>query len=307
MQTALLLLPDFALILLGAGLRRWMHLGDHFWAGVEKLVYFIFFPALLLHAMLRAHLDFSTATPIILTAAASLATGMCLAFLPRPLFALLGKPLPPLQFASLFQCGFRFNSYIGLAVAGMLFGTPGIVLMGLILGVCVPWVNITAVWMLARHAEAGLFKELLRNPLIWGTLLGLGLNLANISAPQPIQAFFGRLADASIALGLLAVGAALRLDRGQSLRTYGLSGWFLLVKLGIMPLVALVVGATLGLTGLNYAVVVLFAGLPTASSAFILATRMGGDGNSVAWQISAGTLLSMLTLPALAVYLAAVP
>lgn len=303
MNTALLLLPDFALILLGVGLRRWMHLGDHFWGGVEKLVYFIFFPALLLHAMLRAHLDFSTATPILLTAAASLATGMALAFVPRLFFAGCGKPLNPLYFASLFQCGFRFNSYIGLAIAGMLFGTPGIVLMGLILGVCVPWVNITAVWMLARHAEAGLFRELLRNPLIWGTLLGLTLNLAGITAPQPIQAFLGRLADASIALGLLAVGAALRLDRQQPLHTYGLSSWYLMVKLCVMPLVALLVGGLLGLKGLNYAVVVLFAGLPTASSAFILATRMGGDGNSVAWQISAGTLLSMLTLPALAVYL----
>ena len=49
MNTALLLLPDFALILLGVAIRRWMHLGDHFWNGVEKLVYFILFPALLIN------------------------------------------------------------------------------------------------------------------------------------------------------------------------------------------------------------------------------------------------------------------
>ena len=35
---ALALLPDFALILLGASLRRLLHLGDHFWSGLEKLV-----------------------------------------------------------------------------------------------------------------------------------------------------------------------------------------------------------------------------------------------------------------------------
>lgn len=304
MNTALLLLPDFALILLGVALRRWMHLGDHFWGSVEKLVYFIFFPALLLHAMLRAHLDFAATGPLLLTAATSLATGMLLSALPRLCSGLLAKPLSPMQFASLFQCGFRFNSYIGLAVAGMLFGTPGIVLMGLILGVCVPWVNLTAVWMLAKHAESGLFRELLRNPLIWGTLLGLLLNLAGFTAPQPLTGFLGRLADASIALGLLAVGAALRLDSQQTSRhQLGFATWFLSVKLLVMPLTALIVGNALGLSGLNYAVVVLFAGLPTASSAFILATRMGGDGKSVAWQISAGTLLSMLTLPLLAIYL----
>ena len=37
--------------------------------------------------------------------------------------------------------------------------------------------------------------------------------------------------------------------------------------------------------------------LPTASSAYILAQRMGGDGRSVAWLISAGTLAAMVTLP----------
>jgi len=41
---------------------------------------------------------------------------------------------------------------------------------------------------------------------------------------------------------------------------------------------------------------VLFSALPTASSAYILAMRMGGDGKSVAWLISATTLSSMLTL-----------
>ena len=41
----------------------------------------------------------------------------------------------------------------------------------------------------------------------------------------------------------------------------------------------------------------LFAAVPTASSAYILAMRMGGDGRSVAWLISATTLGSMVTLP----------
>jgi predicted permease len=73
-----------------------------------------------------------------------------------------------------------------------------------------------------------------------------------------------------------------------------------------LPLVALVVGAQVGLTGLNYQIVVLFAALPTASSAYILAMRMGGDGKSVAWLISATTLGSMLTLPLWAAWLARV-
>jgi hypothetical protein len=66
---------------------------------------------------------------------------------------------------------------------------------------------------------------------------------------------------------------------------------------------AVVLGRQFGLAGLNYQVVVLFAALPTASSAYILAMRMGGDGKSVAWLISATTLGSMLTLPLWAAWL----
>ena len=121
MTTALLLFPDFALILLGAAIRRWMHLGDHFWNGVEKLVYFILFPALLINAIVKTRLDLGAALPLLATAFAAMAGGMLLGLLPK-----FVVKLPPLTFASLFQCGYRFNSYIALAVAGMLFGAPGI-------------------------------------------------------------------------------------------------------------------------------------------------------------------------------------
>ena len=296
MHTALLLLPDFALILLGAALRRWMQLGDHFWNGVEKLVYFILFPALLINAIVNTRLDLAAALPLLATALAAMAGGMLLAGLPAALVN-----LPALRFASLFQCAYRFNSYIGLAVAGMLFGAPGIATMGLIVGVAVPFANLVSVWMLARHGDSALWREIVRNPLIWGTATGFLLNLAGFLPPAPLQAFLGRLADASIALGLIAVGAALRLDNVPGVRAFSL--WLLAVKLLALPLIALIVGARLGLSGLNYQIVVLFAALPTASSAYILAMRMGGDGRSVAWLISATTLVSMLTLPLWAAWL----
>ncbi len=296
MSTVLLLLPDFSLILLGAAIRRWMGLGDHFWAGVEKLVYFILFPALLIHAITRTHLDLGAALPLLATAFAAMAGGMALALLPRPWLK-----LPALTYASMFQCGYRFNSYIALAVAGLLFGTPGVATMGLIVGAAVPFANLVSVWMLARHGEVGIVREVLRNPLIWGTTAGFVLNMLGFVPPAPLQIFLGRLADAAIALGLIAVGAALRLDGFHGVRR--LAVWLVVVKLLLLPLAALALGRQFGVDGLALQVVVLFAAMPTASSAYILAMRMGGDGRSVAWLISATTLLSMLTLPLWAAYL----
>lgn len=296
MHTALLLLPDFALILLGAAIRRWMHLGDHFWNGVEKLVYFILFPALLINAIIKTRLDLAAALPLLAAAFVALAAGMVLGLLPK-----LFTKLPALTYASMFQCAYRFNSYIALAVAGMLFGAPGIATMGLIVGAAVPVVNLISVGMLARHGDSGLWREVARNPLIWGTAAGFLLNLAGFVPPAPLQAFLQRLADASIALGLITVGAALRLDGTTGVRAF--AGWLVGVKLLAVPLAAALAGRWLGLAELNYRILVLFAALPTASSAYILAMRMGGDGKSVAWLISATTLASMVTLPLWAAWL----
>jgi len=292
-NTALALAPDFALILLGYALRRAMHLGDHFWNGLEKLVYFVLFPALLFNALAKANLDLATAAPLVGGGLLAMGAGMALGGSARWLF-----PVKPIVFASQFQCAFRFNSYIGLAVAAKLHGAAGIAAMGLLVGAMVPFANLAAVWMLARHGETGVLRELLRNPLVLATFAGLAWNLSGLALPGPAGQFLGRLAEAAIALGLLAVGAALRL-RGALDKNggRGAAGWFLAVKLVGMPAAALAIARQLGLSGLYFDTLLAFAALPTASSAYILAQRMGGDGAGVAWLISAGTLLSMATLP----------
>lgn len=291
MTTALALLPDFLLILLGLTLRRWLHLGDHFWTGLEKLIYFVLFPALLFNSLACANLAWVTAAPLLATGLLVMTSGMILGGAARWLF-----PLSPVSFASQFQCAFRFNTYIGLAVAAKLHGADGIAAMGLLAGAMVPPANIAAVGMLARHGGVSVWRELARNPLVLATLAGLLWNASGLALAQPAAQFLGRLAEAAIALGLLAVGAALRLD-GRPGGGYGSAAWFLSVKLVALPVAALVSGRLLGLSGVYMDVALAFAALPTASSAYILARRMGGDGGSVAWLISASTLAAMATLP----------
>lgn len=293
MTTALALLPDFALILLGLALRRTMHLGDHFWSGLEKLVYFVLFPALLFHALVRTAIDWQAAPPLLATGAAAMAAAMLAGSAARWL-----STLTPVSFASQIQCAFRFNSYIGLAVAGNLHGAAGIAAMGLLTGAMVPLANVAAVSMLARHGGAGVLRELARNPLILATLAGLLWNVAGWTMPEPALKFLGRLAEASIALGLLSVGAALKLRGAFGDGGRLAAGWLIAVKLVVMPAAALLVARLLGMSGLYFDIAIAFAALPTASSAYILTQRMGGDGARVAWLISASTLAAMLTLPA---------
>ncbi|MBI5108823.1 MAG: AEC family transporter [Rhodocyclales bacterium] len=288
---ALALLPDFSLILLGASLRRLLHLGDHFWNGLEKLVYYVLFPALLFNGLLKAQIAWSSAAPMLAVAGAAMGGSMLLGLVARML------PITPLSFASQYQCAFRFNSYIGLAVAGTLHGLPGIAAMGIVVGLMVPPANVVAVWMLARHGEVGVLRELVRNPLILATLAGIAANLVGLEPPATMLKFLGRLGDAAIVLGLLAVGAGLRIVGAGGTATHAAAAYFLLVKLLAMPAIALLLIRAFGLSGVHADVALIFAALPAASSAYILAQRMGGDGARVAWLISAGTLASMISIP----------
>lgn len=289
---ALALLPDFALILLGTALRRLFHLGDHFWGGLEKLIYFVLFPALLFNGLVKTRIDWSAAGPLLAVALGTMATGMVLGLGGRAF------GLRAMAFASQYQCAFRFNSYIGLAVAGKLYGVPGIAAMAIVVGVMVPPANMAAVWMLARHGEASVWREMSRNPLILATLAGTAANLAGFQPPEVLLQFLGRLGEAAIALGLLAVGAGLRTSSAKAGPGATAAAVYLLaVKLVAMPLASLGLIRIAGLSGVYADVALVFAALPTASSAYILAQRMGGDGARVAWLISTGTLLGMLSLP----------
>lgn len=290
MNTALLLFPDFTLILLGWLLHRYFSLNEDFWSGLERLIYFILFPALLFNAIAKTPLDFGAASQMAWIGLLATASGAALGYLGRGFFL-----VEPITFASGVQCAFRFNSYIALALAGRVGGEAGIAWMALLIGINVPLCNAAAVWGLAHYGKLSVWREMARNPLIIATLSGLAFNFSGMHLPEFVIATLNRLGAASLALGLIAVGAGLRLAGTQGVQ--GIVSYWLAVKLFAMPLIAWSIGQSLRLPPLQLQVLVMFAALPTASSAYILAMRLGGHGAIVAFLISSGTLLSMVSLP----------
>lgn len=290
MQAVWLLVPDFSLILLGWILAR-TRLFDHsVWYGTEKLVYYVLFPALLFYSAARAELGLGATARMVACASAAVAAGMTLGALAKYVF----RP-PAVLFASGVQTAFRFNSYIGLAVAGRIGGEQGIALMAIIIGCLVPVCNLGAVWALARHAQTGVWSGVIRNPLISATLLGLIWNLSGLPLAEPLSLSLSRLGAAAIALGLMTVGASLEWSHAG--RSKALVTYWMVVKLLAMPATAWLLSQYWALPLLQQQIVVLFAALPTASSAYILAVRMGGDGKFVAVLISVMTLCAVFSMP----------
>jgi malonate transporter and related proteins len=290
MSFALLLLPDFLLIVCGFFLCRYSALDRPVWQTVERLVYFLLFPVFLFSAIASSPLHPLQTLSLTLAGLGTVLCGVALSYLLS-----CWPGIHRLRHASGAQTAFRFNSYIGLAVADRLGGSGSVAWMALLIAVCVPVCNVAAVLPLARQGGQSVWREILRNPMILSTVAGLLFNLAGLSLPQVVNSTLQRVAGAALPLGLLAVGASLQLGGLMSSPRMAFS--FLSIRHAVLPLIALGLTTWLKLPLGQQTVVVLFAALPTASGAYVLAARMGGDGPFVSGLVTVSTLLGMASIP----------
>ena len=290
MSNALLLLPDFLLIVVGFVLCRYTALNRPVWDAAERLVYYLLFPVLLFNSIVKSPLQPAQTLSLAAAGVGTVACGIVL--------ALAVKRWPGVDarlHASGAQTVFRFNSFIALALAERLGGPQGLAWMALIIALCVPLCNVAAVWPLARHGGHSYGRELLRNPLILSTVAGLLANLVGLKFPDAVATTLQRIGLAALPVGLMAVGAGLRL--GGLKASPALAAAFLSLRHAVLPMVAIGLTAALALGVEQRLIVVLFASLPTASSAYVLAARMGGDGAFVAGLVTVSTLIGMISVP----------
>jgi predicted permease len=290
MHTAFLLLPDFLLIVVGFVVCRYTPLDRSVWDGAERLVYYLLFPVLLFNSIVRNPLEPGALATLGVAGLAVVGTGIVLAL------ALGQWPgVDARMHASGAQVAFRFNSYIALALAERLGGAPGLAAVALLVAVAVPACNIAAVWPLARHGGHGFLRELVRNPLIVSTLAGLVASLLGVRFPEAVGTTLSRIGLAALPIGLMAVGAGLRFGALKDAPV--LATALLGIRHLVLPLLAVVFVRWTDLPPVQQLVVVAFSALPTASSCYVLAARLGGHAGFVAGLVTVSTLLGMVSVP----------
>ena len=291
---AQLLFPDFSLIVIGYLLCRHTALNRPVWQAVEGLVYYFLFPVLLFQSIVRTPLDLQAASGLMGAGLALGITGIALAYA-LPHVPLLGRWIDRRDHAASAQVAFRFNSFIGLALAERLLGAQGLQLIAVLIGVCVPLFNVGAVWPMTRHAQRGFMGEIVRNPLIIATASGLVANLLGFSIPEFLAPTVTRIGAASIALGLMAAGAGMQF---QSLARGKLLGASVLtIRHLLSPVIAWLLARAFRLGAAETTILLTFAALPTASSCYVLAARMGYNGPYVAGLVTLSTVLGVASLP----------
>lgn len=299
-MTALLtgVVPVFAMIALGWGLKWRAFLSDDGWRAVERLTYFIFYPAFLIPAVWRADFAGGAAGPVAL---GTVGAALVLAGL-----TVLAKPALKISdpaFTSVFQGVIRWNGFVFLPVAGAVFGPTGLGVAAVAFGVLAPALNVVCVLVLARWGEGQgggwrlALSSLARNPIIWACGLGALLNLTGVPKPALVMGVLDLMGPGTIALGLITAGA------GLSFR-YAASRPVLMLAVTTIKLILLPVGmywltGALGGDRMAQGLALLAGASPGAAASYVMARQMGGDAPLMAGVVALTTVASAFTIPIL--------
>jgi len=297
------LLPVMLAIGLGYVLRLVNFISRDGWSAVEKLVYYLLFPALLLQAIAGKNLNHFEWQSLLQLLGIALGLASLVLFLWFKLFANWSGA----TFTSVYQGGIRFNTFIMLSVAWSYYGESGLQMGSVIAGFMIFFINILCVLVFliwGEHGKRGwkkLFVELFTNPLIVACLIGLFINVSDQLLPVVLDELLLMLGKAALPLGLLAVGAALDLKI-----MHQHAGTILpatMVQFGLKPLTVFYAAQWLGLSSLMSAVLLIAFTTPTSPSSYILARQLGGDSTAMASIVSFQTFLALLAMPAWAWFL----
>lgn len=295
MNMIMALFPLVFLIGMGYVFKRTGFLQEAFWANSEKLNYFILFPALLFSNLSNVKLDLGSMLMLYMALIVVIILISVLLWLLKFHFH-----IPVHRFGVYIQSQIRFNTYIGLSLMSLMFGTTGMQLFSMIIAVAIPLVNIVSVCSFTQSAQGQLrftLMSIVKNPLIAACLLGIVFNCSGLLMPEGISQLLKLLASSSLPLGLISVGAALQFS--QLKPDFGRVMLNSVSRLVGVPILTYFVAQGFDLAPLHIAVLVVFFALPTASASYILTRYFQGDSQLMAAIISLQTLLFALSFPLL--------
>lgn len=303
MELALAILPILLTLMTGYALVKTGMIPREHWPAIETLSFRLLIPVILLRIISRV--DFSAASvgsfALALVGTVSLAglAVLALRLLPQ-------RVLPNPPFTTLFQSTTRWNGFVGLAAAELFLGPEGVALIALAMAVLVAPLNVVNVSVLAGFGpgKASVRKVALgiaKNPLVQGGALGLLINASGLVLPKPIDDTLELIGRAGLGVGILAIGA------GISLKRLLLPHWRTILGVALRP--GLTVGTFLllapafGLSPEETLAGIFVFGVSCATNGYVVARQMGGDADLYADVMTWQTVLSLILLPAMAIWL----
>lgn len=276
------------------------------WGGIETLSFRLLIPVILITTIAPSTISLDTFGAFIgLLVLALILAGVLLIILRH---TVPHASLPNPRFTSLFQTITRWSAFISLAAAQFFMGPQAVTLMAVAMAVLIPLINVGNILILSAYGEnratwQNVLRNILKNPLIQGSAIGLALNLTSTPLPQPILQSFELIGRSAFGIGLLVVGAGVSLKRLT--QTSPLIWIGITARLIVLPLLFLALAKFFALNDLQTLTGVLILAAPAASNGYIVAKQMGGDADLYADILTWQTVLCLLTLPLWAIALSA--
>ena len=301
LTTLIALLPVMLITALGYILAKTHIIREELWPGIERLAYFVLFPAILFKSISTADFSAMPTLPMSMALLSTIAVMVSTMLLLRPLFE-KHFAIPAKRFTSIFQGSVRWNGILALALADSLIGTEGVALLAVAMAVMIPVLNICSILVLSWYGDsaqdpspAKLAKDLYTNPFLLSIGAALLVNFSGLPLPGFFLTTLTALGAAALPVGIICVGASLDLN---SLRRPGpalTSGTF--IRLLINPMVGAGFAILFGITGAAYTAILIACSVPAASNAYLLSRLMGGDAKLMAEILTMQTVFAAATIP----------
>jgi malonate transporter and related proteins len=291
------LFPVFTLIAMGMALKHWQLTTTEFLKTADRLVYFIFFPALLFWKI-GGSPPSPTANSFFYIAAALAVLLIYLVSL-----AYICWRVPAFQAGTFSQSCYRFNTYIGMAIIINALGEEGVRRFGILIGFLIPIINVLAVSTLTWYGGGPgrgakrirqAIRAMMSNPLILACVAGLIYSRAVGSFPVFIHNGLGLMAAITLPLALLSIGGALTLTGIRDHWGQSLVGAFF--KLVALPLTGWILFGMLGVVDLDLRIGMIFFALPTSPAIYVLSSQLNSDTRLASAAIVLSTALSFISL-----------
>ncbi|MEL6806707.1 MAG: AEC family transporter [Pseudomonadota bacterium] len=180
---------------------------------------------------------------------------------------------------------------LGLPLALFAFGDVGLSYAIIVFAIMALWSYTYGIWLVAG---AGSLGRVLREPLVWATVLGALFMWQGWETPEFLTNTLDLIGQMAIPMMLITLGVAVaRLSAKGMVRAVALS----FVKLSLCVVVAWGVGSVFELDHIAFGVLVLQVATPVAVTSYLIAEKYGADAPSVAGLVVASTLMSVAALP----------
>ena len=291
-------LPMMLLVVLGIYLKRTDFINRVFLAVANRLVFLVAIPSLLFTTISRSDITYMLDGAFMVFVALTTVIFFALSWV-GAYVVFRGKH--PHAIGSFVQAAFRGNlATLALPVLINLLGEQA-GKGALVLAVLIPLYNVLAVMVLSAHGSGeqsvsvkALGIGLLKNRLIHATVLGILVSVLSVPVPVVVNSTLDMLAQLTIPLALICLGAGLRFEGFSGRFVWVL--WAGVLKLVLMPLFVFVSALWLGFTGADMVILIVMAATPTSITSYVMATEMGGDEYIAGTSIVVSSLLSGVTL-----------